>query len=243
MRRLAIEVEEGRARAVEGERLAAFRESARRFAHELRNPLTPIRLAVARLQKEAPKELAEVIEVLDSESQRLERMSRSFAQFGRLPEGPLSDVDLAELVRYAARAALPREVPVEIETPAQGAIVRGQHDALQRAVENLLRNAAEASAPGAKIRIVVEPVRVNAAQGLAVTVYDNGCGIPADRIERIWEPYFTSKAGGTGLGLAIVRQAVEAHGGRVYASSAPGIGTRIGFVLPVSAATVEPDVG
>lgn len=236
MRRLATEVAQGRLRAVEGERLAAFRESAHRFAHELRNPLTPIRLAVARLQREAPPHLAEVVEVLDAESQRLERMSRSFAQFGRLPEGPHSDVDVAELVRYAARATVPPDMEVEIETPDEPALVRGQHDALQRAVENLLRNAVEASPPGGKISATVQYTALDGSPGLAIAVEDRGCGIPPDRIERIWDPYVTSKAGGTGLGLAIVRQVVEAHGGRVFASSGPGQGSRVGFVLPASRA-------
>ena len=88
MRQMATDVEAGRARAVEAERLAAFRESARQVAHELKNPLTPIRFAVDRLKRGVPPELADTVEVLSTESARLEAMARSFAQFGRLPEGP-----------------------------------------------------------------------------------------------------------------------------------------------------------
>ena len=88
MREMAGELELGRARALEAERAAALRESARQVAHELKNPLTPIRFAVARLRRDAPPELAETVDVLAIESQRLEEMARSFAQFGRLPEGP-----------------------------------------------------------------------------------------------------------------------------------------------------------
>ena len=94
---MAGELELGRARALEAERAAALRESARQVAHELKNPLTPIRFAVARLRRDAPPELAETVEVLAIESQRLEEMARSFAQFGRLPEGPRAEVDVGEL--------------------------------------------------------------------------------------------------------------------------------------------------
>ena len=98
-----------RARARERSASAALRESARQVAHELKNPLTPIRFAVERLRREAPPELAETVEVLAIESQRLEAMARSFAQFGRLPEGPRAEVDVGELARYTARATIPPE--------------------------------------------------------------------------------------------------------------------------------------
>jgi signal transduction histidine kinase len=114
MRLAATALAEGRSRALEAERLRAFRESARQVAHELKNPLTPIRFAVARLRRDAPPELAETIEVLATESGRLEAMARSFAQFGRLPEGPAAPVDVGELVGYVARTAVPPEVPLDV---------------------------------------------------------------------------------------------------------------------------------
>ena len=89
-----------------------LRETARQVAHELKNPLTPIRFAVERLRRDAPPELAETVEVLAIESQRLEAMARSFAQFGRLPEGPRAEVDVGELARYTARATIPPDVAV-----------------------------------------------------------------------------------------------------------------------------------
>ena len=113
MREMAGELELGRARALEAERAAALRESARQVAHELKNPLTPIRFAVERLRRDAPPELAETVEVLAIESQRLEAMARSFAQFGRLPEGPRAEVDVGELARYTARATIPPELDGE----------------------------------------------------------------------------------------------------------------------------------
>src|SRR5207342_2074402 len=101
--------ETARARELEAERASALRESARQVAHELKNPLTPIRFAVERLRRDTPPELAETVEVLSIESQRLDEMARSFAQFGRLPEGPRAEVDMGELARYTARATIPPE--------------------------------------------------------------------------------------------------------------------------------------
>jgi signal transduction histidine kinase len=233
MRKLSGELAEGRARAVESERLRAFRESARRFAHELKNPLTPIQFGLARLEREAPAELSDVVEVLRTETQRLDQMSRSFAQFGRLPEGPLSDVDVGELVRYTARAVVPPNIAVEIDVPKDTPMVRGQHDALQRALSNVLLNAVDACGHGGTIRVSVELSRLNGSDAVIISVRDSGYGIAAGRIENIWEPYETSKPGGTGLGLAIARQTILAHHGTVAAESMPGAGTEIRFVLPI----------
>src|SRR5207253_3346023 len=100
MRSMSAELHAARQRALDAERAATLRESARQVAHELKNPLTPIRFAVERLQRDAPPDLAETVEVLAVESQRLEAMARSFASFGRLPEGPRAEVDLGEMARY-----------------------------------------------------------------------------------------------------------------------------------------------
>jgi len=111
MREMATELRLGRTRAVEAERATALRESARQVAHELKNPLTPIRFAIARLRREAPESLGETIDVLEVETKRLEEMARNFALFGRLPEGPRAPVDLGELVRATTRSVVPVETP------------------------------------------------------------------------------------------------------------------------------------
>jgi len=240
---MSSELAEGRARALESERLRAFRERAGRFAHELKNRLTPIQFALARLEREAPAHLSDVVEVMRTETTRLDQMSRSFAQFGRLPEGPLSDVDVGELVRYTVRAVVPPNIAVEIDIPDDTPMIKGQHDALQRALSNVLLNAVDACAPSGSIRVAVEPSRLNGSKAVAIRIRDTGCGIPAGRIENIWEPYETSKTGGTGLGLAIARQTILAHHGSVAAESSPGTGTEIRFVLPVTSdATMTNDI-
>lgn len=235
MREMSQELERGREQALEAERAAAFRETARRVAHELKNPLTPIRFAIDRLRRSAQPELAETVEVLATETQRLEDMARSFAQFGRLPEGPRTPIDVAELARYTARASVPPDIPLEIKVSGDVPLIAGHHDALSRAVSNVMLNAVEAvRGNGGAISVEVKPMRHNGSAAVSLSIVDTGCGIPPERLERIWEPYVTYKAGGTGLGLAIVRQTVLAHDGQVMAESEPGHGTVIRFVLPVS---------
>jgi two-component system nitrogen regulation sensor histidine kinase NtrY len=233
MREMAAELRLGRARALEAERATALRESARQVAHELKNPLTPIRFAIAQLRREAPPGLAETVEVLDAESKRLDEMARSFALFGRLPEGPRAPVDLGELARAAARSAVPIETPVTVQVADDLPFVPGHVDALGRALTNVLLNAVEAGPPGSPIELRVQHAMHAGRPAVEIAVRDRGSGIPESRLERIWEPYVTHKAGGTGLGLAIVRQTLLAHHGAVAAESRPGEGTTIRLLLPV----------
>ncbi|MDB4913156.1 MAG: hypothetical protein JWM95_800 [Gemmatimonadetes bacterium] len=238
MREMSIELRLGRVRALEAERATALRESARQVAHELKNPLTPIRFAIAKLRRDAPESLAETVDVLEIESKRLEEMARSFAQFGRLPEGPQAPVDLGEMARSVARTALPPDRTVTVDVDDDVPMVPGHVDALGRALTNLLLNALESSLPGSPIGVGIERTQRDGREMVQVTVRDEGAGITAERMVRIWEPYVTHKAGGTGLGLAIVRQTLLAHGGSVEVESSVGQGTTMRLLLPVE--TPEP---
>ena len=239
MREMSVELRLGRARALEAERATALRESARQVAHELKNPLTPIRFAISRLRREAPPALAETIDVLEAESTRLEVMARSFAQFGRLPEGPRAPVDLGELVRSVARSAVPTDRPLSIEVDDEVPMVPGHVDALGRALTNVLLNAVEASASDKPIAITVQLARRDGRDMVVVAVHDRGAGISPSKLGRIWEPYVTHKPGGTGLGLAIVRQTVLAHDGAVDIESQPGEGTTMRLFLPADSSVSD----
>jgi signal transduction histidine kinase len=240
MRQMAPARRLGRARALHAERATALRDAARQVAHELKNPLTPIRFAIARLRREAPESLAETVDVLEVESRRLEEMARSFALFGRLPEGPRAPVDVGELVRAATRSAVPAETPVAVSVADDVPMVAGHVDALGRALTNVLLNAVEASAPDAPVEVTVRRAVLDGRPMVEVAVRDRGVGIPEGRLSRIWEPYVTHKPGGTGLGLAIVRQTVLAHDGAVAAESTTGAGTTVRLFLPAEAPnTVE----
>ncbi|CAN5150237.1 hypothetical protein BH23GEM2_BH23GEM2_18350 [soil metagenome] len=234
MRQMAAELEHGRQQALEGERLRAFRETARQVAHELKNPLTPIRLATERIASGASEDLTDAVSVLRTETGRLERMARSFAQFGRLPEGTAADVDMGELATYAASSTVPQDVEVRIDVAPGTPLVRGHHDTLAGALSNVLLNAVEACEGSGRIEVGVAPHVLNGTEVVRVTVTDNGRGIPAAKLGRIWDPYITDKPGGTGLGLAIARQAILAHGGTVFATSRIGEGTTIELTVPTS---------
>jgi two-component system nitrogen regulation sensor histidine kinase NtrY len=234
MRTMAEALEAGRRQALDAERAEAFRESARRFAHELKNPLTPIRFAVDRLRRTAPAELHDTVEVLAEEAGRLETMARAFAQFGRLPDGPAAEIDVVDLVTRVAQSTVPEHLTLAIEADEGLPLVRGFHDPLARAVSNVLINAVEACGATGHVHVRVAAEPCHGAPGVAIRIRDTGPGIEAAQLGRIFDPYVTSKPGGTGLGLAIARQAIAAHGGLVSAESTPGAGTEIRFVLPIT---------
>jgi signal transduction histidine kinase len=232
MREMVSELAHGRRQAIEAERLHAFRESARRVAHEIKNPLTPIRFALARLRGQAPGSLQEDVDVIAIESDRLDRMARSFAEFGRLPDGPAAEVDIGDLVRYTARSCVPPNIALELQIDDNLPRVHGHNSALAGALSNVLLNAVDASADGGQITVKANQVRMAGRDAVRISVADTGMGIAADSLEQIWEPYVTNKPGGTGLGLAIARQAVWAHDGTVNATSTPGKGTEIQLTIP-----------
>lgn len=233
LRTASVQIIEGRARALEAERMRAWGEMARRVAHEMKNPLTPLRLAAHRLGRlAADPAVAEVVTVINEETERLEDLSRQFSALGRPSSGPPSEVDLAELLEALLASDVPPAVQRSLDSPPSLPLIQGHYDALVRSFRNLLRNAVEAVASkGDQGAITLHIAARNG--GVAVTVADNGPGIPPDRAERIFEPDFTMKAGGTGLGLAVVRQVVGAHGGRVQAQNRPEGGAEFEVWLPL----------
>lgn len=238
MRDMASAIDAGRKRAAETERLKAYRETARRVAHELKNPLTPIAFAISRLRRDAPPELRETVDVLATESRRLERIARAFGEFGRLPEGPSAEIDVAELVRYAASAAVAPGIDVHVSAEDDLPHVIGHHDALAGALSNVILNAIDACDGAGRIGISATRANLGSREAVRVEVSDTGRGIAPGELGSIWDPYVTDKAGGTGLGLAIARQAVLAHDGTVEASSTLGKGTQIRFILPANAGAI-----
>jgi signal transduction histidine kinase len=239
MREMVSELEMRREQAVESERLRAFRESARRVAHEIKNPLTPIRFALARLRQDVPAELQENVRVIQMESDRLDRMAKSFAEFGRLPEGPAAEVDIADLVRYTARSCLPQHAELDLQIDENLPRVHGHNGALAGALTNVLLNAVDASGKKPRITVRAGVAKLWGRDAVRISVADNGSGIPAEKLEDIWEPYVTSKPGGTGLGLAIARQAIWAHDGTVNATSTLGEGTEIQFTIPANGTAAD----
>jgi signal transduction histidine kinase len=233
LREMARTLDTARAQELEAERLRAFREVARRVAHEIKNPLTSMRIAVDQLQRTdgpSPERTAMAIEVLSSETDRLERLARDFADFGRLPEGPTSEVDVVELLLELGHSAVPDGVVVRVTANGGGSrrTIQGHYEPLRRAFSNLFRNAAEAMGGRGTIDVAVAGV----GRGTVVTVADHGSGIPPELRARVFEPYMTTKHDGTGLGLALVRQTVGAHQGTIAVSETPGGGATFTLVFP-----------
>jgi signal transduction histidine kinase len=246
-RKMAADLAAARAREVEAAQLRAFRDLARQVAHELKNPLTPLRFAVQRLNQSARPDEQELLEIIDGESARIERMARDFSTLGRLPEGPPAPVDLAELVEALVKGTVPPAVIARVERPPDLPLVSGHYEPLRRAFHNLILNACDActardGGAGTAITIALKPVRNGGGPAVAVEIRDTGVGIPPDQLARIFEPYFTTKKHGTGLGLALVRQTIHDHGGTVAVASEPGCGTvfTVTIPLPAGAAATRP---
>ena len=220
LREMAAALETARAREIEAERLRAFRETARRVAHEMRNPLTPIRLAVAQLARAAPPAQREAIDVLVDESGRLEQLAREFTEFGRLPEGPAAPVDLVELLTGLARSSVPPTMNVRLALDPDLPTVLGHHDPLHRAFSNIVRNAVEACEAEGEIELAA----AREDGGVRIEIRDHGPGVPPGVTSSLFDPYVTAKSGGTGLGLALARQTIEMHQGSIALEPTPGGG-------------------
>jgi signal transduction histidine kinase len=230
LRELVAAIEAARQHELESERLRAFREVARRVAHEIKNPLTSMRIAVDQLGRPggSGERTTTALEVLSAETDRLDQLAREFAEFGRLPEGPQSDVDLVELIEELGRSAVPDGVHVSVHGNGGRRVLLGYYDPLRRAFSNLLRNAGEAMNGHGQIDVRV----TGDGGGLVVTIADHGPGIPEELRQRVFEPYFTTKSDGTGLGLALVRQTLEAHGATIRVDGTPGGGATFIIAIP-----------
>ncbi len=223
------------------QRQAAWSDVARRIAHEIKNPLTPIQLATERLKRRYRKQIetdGELFDELTSTIVRqvgdLRKMVDEFSSFARLPKPVFRPEDALDLIRqslFLQEVSNP-DINYGMSTDIEGPLkIQADRHQLGQAVTNILKNAAEAieaRAPHAgedyRGRIAVEVTENEDSINVAVT--DNGIGLPQDR-ERILEPYVTTRAKGTGLGLAIVNKIVEEHGGEMSFSSVEGGGTRV----------------
>ena len=233
LREMSDAVERARRQEIERERLIAFREIARRVAHEIRGPLTSSRLALSQLTRPDNRETASStaeVDVLREELQRLENLASDFSEFGRLPEGPEAPVDIGELLDSVIPATVPETVPVA-RTICSDVVIQGHYEPLRRAVQNLLRNAVEATDPKG-IEVTLDRCDHSAPCALRLRVADHGKGVPHELRDQIFEPYFTTKQLGTGLGLAMVRQTVVAHGGKIAVEDTPGGGATFIVELP-----------
>jgi nitrogen fixation/metabolism regulation signal transduction histidine kinase len=227
------------ARAAAAERVAAWREVARRLAHEVKNPLTPVAMSVetlrdawARKSPDLPEIFDEATQAIREEVRRLSRIVDEFGRFARLPQPELRQVGGVELL--GAFLALYPEGPPGIELvreiPEDLPVVRVDPDQILQVLHNLLRNAFEAVGRHGRARVSAR----RDGDELVVEVGDSGPGIPPEIRPHLFEPYFTTKEAGTGLGLAISDRIVREHGGRIEVESEPGKGTTFSLRIPAA---------
>lgn len=224
-------VEENAALLARSERETAWREMARQVAHEIKNPLTPMKLNIQYLlqavRNDAPniKELAQrvsesVIEQIDN----LTYIASEFSNFAKMPEAQPEVLDLAELLDNATGLYRnEQDLTVELLRPEGAVNVWSDHSQMLRLFTNLLENAKQAIPEGQKGLIQVRLVRGD--NTVTVSVTDNGVGISPDVASRIFQPYFTTKTSGTGLGLAMTKKIIEFWKGAIWFESAHGQGT------------------
>lgn len=232
---MAVDLAGSRERLVRGERQAAWAQVARRLAHDIRNPLTPIQLAieeVERARSENDPHLGEVIaragRTIKAEVRTLRELVREFGDFARSPAPRPEPLDVHELLDHAVDLYVPSSIAVERDYAFQGEPIHADPDLLTRAFGNLVKNACEAMAGQGTLTLQTRPIEA----GVEVAVADSGPGIPQEERERIFTPYFTTKDDGTGLGLAIVRRVVEDHGGTLALAPSKN-GARFVVALPL----------
>jgi nitrogen fixation/metabolism regulation signal transduction histidine kinase len=246
------DLRESRGRIEYLQRISAWQEFARRLAHEIKNPLTPIQLAMQEVHKryagddpDYRKRLSEAAAIVEEEVATLRRLVSEFSAFARLPEASLEPADLGELLREAARAfpAMLEElsavgrIEIVCTPPSERLPVNVDAMMLKRALDNLVRNAAQAllqpSVRGGTRALGHVWVRAQRkGNDVELLVEDDGPGIAEADRARVFDPYFTTKSEGTGLGLAIVKKVVLEHHGRIECRQSPHGGAQFGIQLP-----------
>ncbi|MEH6695195.1 MAG: ATP-binding protein [Hyphomonas sp.] len=242
-------------RLVNAQRQLAWRDVARRIAHEIRNPLTPIMLSTERIKRRYADKIDDsdgvfdrCIETILRQVGDIGRMVEEFSSFARMPKPNVAPFNMRSLLQGAgfSQSMVSPDVEIEFETNADDAIYRGDERLLGQAFGNLLKNAAEAieglpeeSDISGHIRVVLS---ANSG-GVEVTIEDNGPGFPQDVRDRLLEPYVTTREKGTGLGLAIVNRIIADHGGSISLQNRlDGLrGARVRVWLPVNVPGVADD--
>jgi nitrogen fixation/metabolism regulation signal transduction histidine kinase len=248
---MTAELRSAQEHLVQAERVAAWREIARRLAHELKNPIFPIALSMETVQRafagttlpspggtDLGKLLRESTQTTLDELRRLQRVVDEFSAFARMPQPRLRPSDLGAVVRdtaslYQARAGTIRlDVQLDPEMP----LVDADPDLLARAVSNLVANAIDAMDDGGVLHL-----RTLRRDGEAlIEVEDAGPGLTDEQKARLFTPYFTTKPGGTGLGLAIVQGIASDHGGRIDVRAVEPHGTLFTLALPMPTPGANP---
>ena len=237
---------------IQAQRNAAWSEVARRLAHEIKNPLTPIQLAAERLrdkylhkvQSLDAAQMDRLTRTIVEQVESMKEMVNAFSDYARTPALRPTAVDLNALVLDVVELYRTASPAVRFETRLDRTIVsvHADPDRLRQVLHNLLKNAVEACGDGTApwILTATRDGKVRDDAMVELSVHDSGAGFQDEHVDRIFEPYVTSKSKGTGLGLAIAKKIIEEHGGAVSGGNAPEGGARVTVLLPTVDAASEP---
>jgi two-component system sensor histidine kinase HydH len=225
-------------------RLAATETLAAGVAHEVRNPLSAIALNLSLLQEEVfsdrrnREEIENYFEILQAETRRLNRITEEFLALSRPGTFPRQELSVTEAVWRVLRLleveAAEKGVRIQAALPENLPSVLGDQERLEQVFLNILINAMDSMPSGGEIQVSAAPRNRGNGPEIDVSIADRGCGIAAEHLPRLFDPYFTTKPNGTGLGLAIAHRIVTDHQGEVVVESTPGAGTRVSVRLPVT---------
>jgi nitrogen fixation/metabolism regulation signal transduction histidine kinase len=231
---------------LQAQRDAAWGEVARRLAHEIKNPLTPIQLSAERIRRRFLENMdpadAQVLEratrTIVQQVEAMKSMVNAFSDYARAPDLHLQSLDLNRLISEVTELYRVREIDARLRLAldASAGTVEADAGRLRQIMHNLIRNSLEALEewPDPMVQISTVSEENEGADQVRIVVEDNGPGFPADAVEQVFDPYVTSKPKGTGLGLAIVKKLVEEHGGWIEAANRAEGGARVTIVLPAN---------
>ncbi len=236
--KMVRKVEENAVLLAQNERESAWREMARQVAHEIKNPLTPMKLNIQYLQQALKTgyanigELtAKVTESLIEQIDNLSYIASEFSNFAKMPEARPEEVDLNELIARIGELYLNENIKVQIDYPQEPLLVFADRSQLLRMFTNIMENAVQSIPDERSGKITITLKQENDAA--VVSFKDNGRGIPPDVVEKIFQPYFTTKSSGTGLGLAMTKKIIEFWKGAIWFETEEGKGTTFFIRIPL----------
>ena len=247
--RMTAELLTQRERLVQAERVAAWRELARRLAHELKNPLFPLQLTVenlVRARRQSPEQFEEVFRegsrTLLAELSNLNTIIGRFSEFSKMPHPQLRQVQVNDVIQGVVQLLQAQfqapgrpEIRCDLQLDGRAEVIAADAELLHRAISNLVLNAMDAMPQGGVITLATR----NERDRIRITITDTGLGLTPEEMERIFTPYYTSKQHGTGLGLAIVQSVVSDHKGTISVQSEPGRGATFVIELPRNPDTLQ----
>ncbi|HON89266.1 MAG TPA: ATP-binding protein [Spirochaetales bacterium] len=246
--RMMDSLERNMGAAIHSEKMNVWQDIARKLAHELKNPLTPIKLSAERVLKrfsQDPEHIGEILEksmmAIIQEVLTMDNLLTDFRDFSKLPEPQFDWIPLKEIVSEAVMlfsASFPR-MKFLFDTIPQNLTILADRSYLNQIFRNLILNAAEASQGACTLTISADLVKMPDSLYCRIRVHDDGPGIPDEILPKIFAPYFTTKEQGTGLGLVIVEHAVTSHGGTIHVESKLGSGTAFIIDLPMRTSLLD----